>query len=349
MLHRALRRVSPSMAVALLALFVALGGVGYSATGGTFILGQANTATSQSTLSAATAGKTLVLTNTDPSATSKALALNVPSGHAPFEVNSSAKVGNLNADKLDGLDSTAFARLGVAQSAGAGSAAGVIDVTNIASGNGAVGRTADGGGSGVYGQNMSTGGYGVAGRANGLGAYGIYGDNTGGGFAGYFTGDTFIGGTLTCAAQCIDPATINGKVADADQLDGISSGGFVQGSGRAGGIAIAESPGDHFFLGGPLLGFLRLSYQCPTTLSNPGVLVVYNDSGSTANVFIESGSSNPTYTQMSAGASGNYLATATADSFHIQAQGAPGIETIEIATVNRSSDCHAQAQALLTN
>ena len=29
-------------------------------------------------------------------------------GHAPFTVNSGTKVANLNADKLDGLDSTSF-------------------------------------------------------------------------------------------------------------------------------------------------------------------------------------------------------------------------------------------------
>ena len=30
------------------------------------------------------------------------------SGHAPFTVNSGTKVANLNADKLDGIDSTGF-------------------------------------------------------------------------------------------------------------------------------------------------------------------------------------------------------------------------------------------------
>src|SRR3954471_22892007 len=101
MLHRALHRVSPSMAVSLLALFVALGGVGYSATGGTFILGVPNEAANQTSLSSSTPGNTLQLTT--PSGPS-ALRLIVAPGHQPLTVNSSTKVGSLNADMVDGLD-----------------------------------------------------------------------------------------------------------------------------------------------------------------------------------------------------------------------------------------------------
>lgn len=50
----------------------------------------------------------LALENTasDPRAT--ALRLNVAPGHAPFITNSSTKVGHLNVDRLDGIDSTGF-------------------------------------------------------------------------------------------------------------------------------------------------------------------------------------------------------------------------------------------------
>jgi hypothetical protein len=41
-----MRKPSPAMIVALLSLFVALGGVGVAATGGNFILGQSNSASS---------------------------------------------------------------------------------------------------------------------------------------------------------------------------------------------------------------------------------------------------------------------------------------------------------------
>jgi hypothetical protein len=141
----------------------------------------------------------------------------------------------------------------------------------------------------------------------------------------------------------------NAKAADADLLDGIDSTGFVQGGGRAVGQALAESPGDHLFLGPPIAGFLRLSYACPATLLLNGTLIIYNDSGSLANVFVESGEPNPTYHQMNPGDQIPLPALAAGDSFHIQAQGALGILTIEAATVHRASDCHAQAQGLLTS
>jgi hypothetical protein len=88
--------------------FVVLGGMSYAATGGNFILGKSNTASSTSSLSAPVAGKALNLTNTSTGAGATALGLNVAAGHAPFTVNSGAKVANLNADKLDGTDSSGF-------------------------------------------------------------------------------------------------------------------------------------------------------------------------------------------------------------------------------------------------
>lgn len=75
------------------ALVVGLGGVGYAATGGDFILGSANSANRTSTLTG-TAGTPL--------------SLRAPAGSAPLQVNSPVKVGRLNADLLDGLDSSAF-------------------------------------------------------------------------------------------------------------------------------------------------------------------------------------------------------------------------------------------------
>jgi hypothetical protein len=94
--------------ISLAALFVALGGTTYAATGGNFLLGKPNTASSTSSLSAPIAGKALQVTNTSTGAGATALGLTTASGHAPFTVNSGAKVANLNADKLDGIDSTGF-------------------------------------------------------------------------------------------------------------------------------------------------------------------------------------------------------------------------------------------------
>jgi hypothetical protein len=89
--------------VGYIALFVALGGTTYAATGGNFILGQSNTASSTTALSAGTTGPAFRATNTS---TGTAGSFNVASGHPPFTVNSGTKVTNLNADKLDGKDST---------------------------------------------------------------------------------------------------------------------------------------------------------------------------------------------------------------------------------------------------
>jgi hypothetical protein len=97
-------RPSPAMIVACIALLVALGGTTYAATGGNFILGKSNTASSKSTLSAPIADKALTVTNNSAKAGATALGLNVANGHPPFRVNSGTKVANLNADKLDGVD-----------------------------------------------------------------------------------------------------------------------------------------------------------------------------------------------------------------------------------------------------
>jgi hypothetical protein len=340
-----------------LALFISLGGVAYAATGGNFILGQANTATSSTQLSAsgATTLNALKVTNTNTAAGATALELNAPAGHAPMKVNRSVKVGLLNVDLLDGLDSFAFIRKGVAMTAAVTTAGGVVDVTNTGTTNGVQGKTAAGSASGVYGENTSGAGFGVAGRAGSSGNA-IYGDNTGTGFAGFFEdkvhvgGDLSVSGLLNCAG-CVGASDISGRVNDSEKLDGIDSTGFIQGSGKAAARAVAEAPGAHLFLGTAMFGTLQLSYFCPNPNTTNGALHIYNDSGSLANVFVESGTPNPTYFAMPTSGPGQEIvlgADKNGDSFHVQAQGAFGVETIEIATVHRASDCHAQAQGLLT-
>jgi hypothetical protein len=88
--------------------FIVRGGTTYAATGDFLTLGNPNSATSTTSLSAPVAGNGLQVTNTSTGAGATALGLNVASGHPPFTVNSGTKVTNLNADKLDGMDSSAF-------------------------------------------------------------------------------------------------------------------------------------------------------------------------------------------------------------------------------------------------
>jgi hypothetical protein len=88
-------RPSHATLVAYLALFLALSGTAYAATGGPFILGRGNSATAPTGLSSS-AGTPLVL--------------NAKTGYAPLAVNSTTKVNRLNADLLDGYDSFALQR-----------------------------------------------------------------------------------------------------------------------------------------------------------------------------------------------------------------------------------------------
>ena len=94
-----MRVKAPSHAtvVAYVALFMALGGTAAAATGGTFVLGRNNSSAS-----------TTVLSN---SSAQPVLALTARAGQVPLIVSAAAgKATNLNADKLDGLDASAFAR-----------------------------------------------------------------------------------------------------------------------------------------------------------------------------------------------------------------------------------------------
>jgi hypothetical protein len=57
-------------------------------------------------------GPMIQLTNASTGGSATPLGLTAGSGRPPFITNSSAKVGNLNADKLDGMDSSAFVQGG---------------------------------------------------------------------------------------------------------------------------------------------------------------------------------------------------------------------------------------------
>jgi len=82
----------------------------FGANGGNFILGSLNnTATAITKLTGTVGGgPALQVSNPSTATGSTALDLQVATGKAPMKVYSSTKVTNLNADKLDGKDSTAF-------------------------------------------------------------------------------------------------------------------------------------------------------------------------------------------------------------------------------------------------
>jgi hypothetical protein len=82
----------------------------FGANGGNFILGSLNnTATAITKLTGTVGGgPALQVSNPSTATGSTALDLQVATGKAPMKVNSGTKVSNLNADKLDGKDSTAL-------------------------------------------------------------------------------------------------------------------------------------------------------------------------------------------------------------------------------------------------
>ncbi len=93
----------------MLALVFGVATTAIGATGGNFILGKANGATSVSKLTASIAGPALTLVNQSTEAAATALNINVASGKAPLKVNAAAGTAtNLSADELDGKDSSAF-------------------------------------------------------------------------------------------------------------------------------------------------------------------------------------------------------------------------------------------------
>jgi hypothetical protein len=182
---------SPAMAVALVALFVALGGTSYAATGGNFILGQPNGAGTPTQLTSGTANDagTLKVTNT---ATSGGRAIQGTSAHGQGVYGHSGSNAGVVGDSntFDGVfgtsnDSDSAGVSGHGDGGGYGvfaSGGNVLFHTaaihgQSAAGNGVEGISGQNTASGVYGQNNGTG-YGVAGRANS--GTGVLGDSSNG-------------------------------------------------------------------------------------------------------------------------------------------------------------------------
>src|SRR5262249_59219092 len=80
--------------------------------GAVFNLGETNSVDATSMLQGSSAGPMLQITNTSADTGATSLGLNVTPGEPPFTVNSDAKVTGLNADALDGLDSSDFVQGG---------------------------------------------------------------------------------------------------------------------------------------------------------------------------------------------------------------------------------------------
>lgn len=186
--------------------------------------------------------------STDPAST--ALGLHVAAGHPALSVNTVTKVPNLNADLLDGLDSSKFLRNTVPLSLSGAPATGVINGTNTGNGNGLQGVSESPTASGVYGQNDAAG-YGVAGRSQGgSGGVGVYGESLSGANAHGVTAlSNGTGGAMEATNSGNGPAmelhssgapmsvdsTAKVDNLNADQIDGFDSSNLVVGDGSRGG------------------------------------------------------------------------------------------------------------------
>jgi hypothetical protein len=93
--------------VAVIVVPAATGGTGV---GAVFNLGRTNSVSQTSTLTGSSSSRMLQVTNS--SSSGAALQLTTKTSAPPMKVNSSVKVANLNADKLDGLTSSDFMAAG---------------------------------------------------------------------------------------------------------------------------------------------------------------------------------------------------------------------------------------------
>jgi hypothetical protein len=109
-----LRRRKVTISVVMVALTLGVVSSAFAANGGTFILGvlsNSATAMTRLTMTGTASGSVLQLIQQSTAAGASGLGITVPAGKAPITVNSTAgKATNLNADKLDSLDSTALQR-----------------------------------------------------------------------------------------------------------------------------------------------------------------------------------------------------------------------------------------------
>lgn len=104
-----MKRPSPSLAVSLVALVVALGGAGIAETGGNFILGRNNSADERTALNSKRSGSALLVRNESSTAGATALRLETDPGQPPMSVASKVRVASLNADMVDGKHARDFA------------------------------------------------------------------------------------------------------------------------------------------------------------------------------------------------------------------------------------------------
>jgi hypothetical protein len=183
-------------------------------------IANASTAAAAGGISASSKGVKGATARFTNSAGGPALKLNVQSGATPMLVNAgAAKVQNLDADKLDGVDSSGFVRPAVPVTTSipaGGSFAAAVKVENSSSANGialyGIASATSGAGIGVAGNAYSASGYAVYGSGVN-GATGVRGEAT--------TGKGVSGYSATGTAGVFGQA----DAAGASGVEGVANGG----------------------------------------------------------------------------------------------------------------------------
>jgi hypothetical protein len=137
---------------------------------------------------------------------------------------------------------------------------------------------------------------------------------------------------------------------NAQWLDGIDSADFMQGRGSVvkGARALPPDGTLAYVVLQTSNPSFRVAYNCPANLAAAGVVVFINDNGEDVNAFWDNGTADPEYQQLAAnGGRHDVFASAKGEHYTIQVQGSQ-ITTFEIFSVHRASDCHIQAQAVIS-
>jgi hypothetical protein len=180
--------------VSYVALFVALGGTAYAATGGKLVLGHSNHASKTTSLKNSGSGPALKLTTDEQT--------------APLAVSNGTKVTHLNADGLDGLSSGAFQR----------KATRIVASTNAGTGST---HTVPAGSVGPWSFKLTCKGF--APSSGGLATFKITGPGTAGGTHSFATANS-AGNTFVAAEDAIG----SGYTATADTNEQLSATFFLR-------------------------------------------------------------------------------------------------------------------------
>jgi hypothetical protein len=271
--HHGERRLRAPVVGAIVLAVLVVGTASAAVAGDPLKVGVLNTINALTRWTGSATTSILRLTNTG---SGTALDLHVAAGVAPMLVSSSTKVANLNADLIDGVDSTALQRVLTAGCPGS-------DLLKSVAPN----------------------------------------------------------GTPTCAHP---------DGGNAQLLDGTDSADFIHGRGTVVGAARALQPDGSlsYVVMQTTNPSFRVAYNCPNNLTTNGVLVFINDNAELVNVFWDNGTADPEYMQLAAnGGRHDVFASPNGEHYTIQVQGSQ-ITTFEIFSTHRPSDCHIQAQAVIT-